>query len=101
MPKIQLIHFQIIVVSQVGNNTFEICRKIIDDIVIVDDNEIINSIFDIFNDIRIIPEPAGALATAGINKYIKNNNIKNKTFVSLISGSNIDIKKLNIILKNI
>lgn len=42
---------------------------------------------------RVILEPAGALAVAGLKKYIEENNISGKTFVAITSGANMDFNR--------
>ena len=39
-------------------------------------------------------EPAGALSIAGMKKFITNNNIKNKTILSINSGANLNFDRL-------
>lgn len=85
-------------VSEVGNLTFDIVNNYVDDIIIVDKDCIKSTIIEIFNDIRVIPEPAGCLSTAGMIKYVNENKIKNKNIINIISGANIDINKLTYIL---
>ncbi|NDI21322.1 MAG: threonine ammonia-lyase, biosynthetic, partial [Burkholderiaceae bacterium] len=46
-------------VKQVGKETFKICQRVIDDIVLVDTDEICAAINDVFTDTRSILEPAG------------------------------------------
>jgi len=83
-----------VAVKKIGNLTFELSKKNVDDCILVSTDEICASIKDIYDDIRAIAEPAGALSTAGIKKYIYKNNIKNKTFVSILCGANINFHRL-------
>jgi len=50
-------------------------------------------------DTRSVPEPSGALGVAGAKKYIQQNNLigKNKRFVSVVSGANINFSRLRFI----
>lgn len=50
-------------------------------------------------DTRSAPEPSGALAVAGMKKYIRENHLfgKNKRFVSLVSGANLNFSRLRFI----
>ena len=59
-------------VKLVGKETFKICQRVVDDIVLVDTDEICAAINDVFTDTRSILEPAGALAIAGA-KYTFSN----------------------------
>ena len=53
-------------VKLVGEETFRICRDLLDDIITVDTDAICGALKDIFDDTRSICEPAGALALAGL-----------------------------------
>lgn len=48
---------------------------------------------------RSITEPAGALALAGLKRYIANNNLigANKRFVAVISGANMNFGRLRFV----
>ena len=46
---------------------------------------------------RVILEPAGALAVAGLKKYIEENNISGYTFVAITSGANMDFNRLRVV----
>src|SRR5688572_26638125 len=54
-----------VAVKQVGKETFRLCRDLVDDIVLVDTDEMCAAIKDVFQDTRVVLEPAGALAVAG------------------------------------
>ena len=85
-------------VKEVGDITFEICKKHVDDIILVDIDEICLSIQDIYQETRVIVEPAGALSLAGLKKYCKINDLLNKNLVSVISGANMDFKKISFVI---
>ncbi len=61
-----------VAVREVGERTFDIARDVIDDVVLVDIDAICSAIKDIFQATRSIVEPAGALAVAGMKKYVRN-----------------------------
>ena len=46
-----------------------------------------------FNDTRCVLEPAGALAIAGMVKYIKENKTEGCTYVAISSGANMDFDR--------
>ena len=50
-----------------------------------------------FNDTRCVLEPAGALAIAGMVKYIKENKVEGSTFVAISSGANMDFDRLRFV----
>jgi threonine dehydratase len=57
-------------VRQLGAETFRVCNDLVDDIVVVSDDEICAAVRDAFEDTRAVLEPAGALAIAGLKKYV-------------------------------
>lgn len=60
-------------VRMVGKETFRLCQKYVDDFVLVSNDEICAAIKDAFNDTRSILEASGALALAGLKKYLGSN----------------------------
>ena len=83
-----------VAVRRVGDETFRLCRDLVDDIVIVDTDQICAGIRDIFEDTRSIVEPAGALAVAGAKKYLADTGLQNETFVVINSGANVNFDRL-------
>lgn len=83
-----------VAVRRVGDETFRLCRELVDDIVTVDTDQICAGIRDIFEDTRSIVEPAGALAVAGAKKYLADSGIQNETFVAINSGANVNFDRL-------
>ncbi|MBU2822872.1 threonine ammonia-lyase, biosynthetic, partial [Acidithiobacillus ferrooxidans] len=57
-----------VAVRQVGEHTFALCRKYVDEIVRVTNDEICAAIKDVFDETRSVMEPAGALALAGLKR---------------------------------
>src|SRR5262245_54411733 len=66
-------------VRQVGEETFKLCRKFVDEIVLVDTDAICAAIKDVFADTRSILEPAGALAIAGMKAYAAREKLTGQT----------------------
>jgi threonine dehydratase len=83
-----------VAVKRVGEETFELARKHVDEMLLVSTDQICAAIQDIFEDTRAIAEPAGALAVAGMRKYIARENLKGKTFVAIQSGANLNFDRL-------
>ena len=83
-----------VAVKQVGEEPFRIAQTCVDDMVLVSTDEICAAIKDIFDDTRSITEPAGALAVAGMKKYVEDKNIKDKRLVAIDSGANINFDRL-------
>lgn len=83
-----------VAVRQVGEETFKVAQHCVDEMMLVNADEICAAIKDIFDDTRTVTEPAGALAVAGVKKYIKENKLSNCTFVAINSGANINFDRL-------
>ncbi len=84
-------------VAIIGKETFKILRQTIDGVITVTTDEICAAIKDIFDDTRSIAEPAGALALAGLKKYIETQNVKNQTLLAIDSGANTNFDRLRYI----
>lgn len=84
-------------VRTVGKETFRVCSALVDDMVTVSNDEVCAAIKDVFNDTRVIQEPAGALAVAGVKKFIERTGSRDCTFVATTSGSNIDFDRLRFV----
>ena len=83
-----------VAVKQVGEETFNLCKKYLDDIVCVSTDEICAAIKDVFEDTRTVLEPAGALGVAGVKKYIAENDWQGKDIAVTASGANMNFDRL-------
>lgn len=83
-----------VAVKRIGDETFRLCQKYIDDIVTVDSDEICAAMKDLFEDVRAVSEPAGALALAGMKKYIQQHNITGERLAHVLSGANVNFHGL-------
>ncbi|KPK84893.1 MAG: threonine dehydratase [Deltaproteobacteria bacterium SM23_61] len=83
-----------VAVRQVGEETFRLCRKFVDEIVVVTNDEICAAIKDIFEDRRSVLEPAGALAFAGLKRYVEQGRVRNQHLVAIASGANVNFDRL-------
>ena len=83
-----------VAVRQIGRETFRIAKQTVDEVITVTTDEICAAIKDIFDDTRSITEPAGALAIAGIKKYIERNKAKQQTLIAINSGANMNFDRL-------
>ena len=86
-----------VAVKQVGQETFRLCRKLVDEIILVDTDTACAALKDVFEDTRSILEPAGALAIAGAKLYVARENLKNETLVAITSGANMNFDRLRFI----
>lgn len=81
-------------VQQIGEEPFRIAKDLVDECVLVSTDEMCAAIKDIFEDTRTMTEPAGALAIAGVKKYIAKNQCSNQTLIAINSGANINFDRL-------
>ncbi len=81
-------------VKLVGEETFRLCRDLLDEIITVDTDAVCSALKDIFDDTRSICEPSGALALAGLKAYIARNDLENQTLVAVCSGANMNFHRL-------
>ncbi|MDO4735475.1 MAG: threonine ammonia-lyase IlvA [Bacteroidia bacterium] len=78
-------------VKKVGNYTYNICKEVLDDIVVVPEGAVCTTILELYNKSAIVVEPAGALSITALRFYA--DKIKGKNVVCIISGSNNDIAR--------
>ncbi len=83
-----------VAVKQVGEETFRLCRKLVDEVILVSTDAICAAIKDVFEDTRSILEPAGALSVAGAKLYAEREKLKDKTLVAIASGANMNFDRL-------
>ncbi|HEX5514214.1 MAG TPA: threonine ammonia-lyase, biosynthetic [Gammaproteobacteria bacterium] len=83
-----------VAVRQIGKETFRLCRQHVDEVVLVNTDEICAAIKDVFDDTRSIVEPAGALATAGLKKYVEQTGIRGENLIAINSGANMNFSRL-------
>ena len=86
-----------VAVKQVGEETFRLCRRFVDEMVLVDTDEMCAAIKDVFEDTRVVLEPAGALAVAGAKAWVEKHRLKGKTLVAVASGANTNFDRLRFI----
>jgi threonine dehydratase len=83
-----------VAVRRVGEETFALCRGHVDEILLLSTDEICAAIQDVFEDTRSIVEPAGALAVAGLKKYVARERCRGKRLVAINSGANMNFDRL-------
>lgn len=81
-------------VAQIGAYGFEICRHWVDEVITVSNDELCSAIKLIYDDTRSITEPSGALAVAGVRKYVATRGMQGQTLVAVNSGANINFDSL-------
>ena len=83
-----------VAVRLVGEETFRLAQKFVDEIILVSTDEICAAIKDVFEDTRSILEPAGALSVAGLKKYVEREGIRDRELVAIASGANMNFDRL-------
>jgi len=86
-----------VAVREVGQRTFAIAQQTVDEVVRVTNDEACAAIKDIFDDTRSVMEPAGALATAGMRKWVEREGVRGQTLVSVLSGANMNFDRLRFV----
>ncbi len=81
-------------VRQVGKETFRLTRELVDEVLLVDTDSICAAIKDIFDDTRVVAEPAGALAVAGMKQYAQREGLRGAHLAAVLSGANINFDRL-------
>ena len=79
-------------VKKAGAQTYEVCKEILDDIIVVPEGAVCTTIIQMYNKSAIVVEPAGALASAALRFYA--DKIKGKNVACIVSGSNNDITRM-------
>ena len=86
-----------VAVKEVGAETFRICQQLVDEIVLVDTDAICAAIKDVFEDTRSILEPAGALSVAGVKAWCERHDARERTFVAIACGANMNFDRLRFV----
>jgi threonine dehydratase len=90
-----------VAVKRVGKETFRLCRQLVDEMVLADTDEMCAAIKDVFEDTRVVLEPAGALAVAGAKIWVERQRGKKRargmTLVAIASGANTNFDRLRFI----
>jgi len=79
-------------VKKVGDLTFELCKEVLSDMLLVPEGKASTTILQLYNEDAIVAEPAGALSIAALDQYA--DKIKGKKVVCILSGGNNDIDRM-------
>ena len=79
-------------VQEAGSLTYQVCKEVLDDIVVVPEGAVCTTIIQMYNKSAIVVEPAGALSSAALRFYA--DEIKGKNVACIVSGSNNDITRM-------
>ncbi len=83
-----------VAVRRVGEETFALARRYVDEVLLVTTDQICAAIQDVFEDTRAILEPSGALAVAGIKQYMARGTAAGQRLVAICSGANMNFDRL-------
>ena len=83
-----------VAVKKVGEHTFDLVNRFVDDILLVDTDEICAAIKDIYEDNRTIVEPAGALGVAGLKQYVRESGARGELLAAINSGANMNFDRM-------
>ncbi|AUI67090.1 MULTISPECIES: threonine ammonia-lyase, biosynthetic [Glaesserella] len=83
-----------VAVKRIGDETFRLCQQYVDDVVLVDNDEVCAALKDVFENVRAVAEPSGALSLAGLKKYVAQHNLQGKNLACILSGANLNFHTL-------
>ncbi len=83
-----------VAVRQAGEETFRLCQQLLDDVLVADTDAICAAIKDIFEDMRVLAEPAGALSLAGLKAYALTSPRRSGALIAINSGANMNFDRL-------
>jgi threonine dehydratase len=84
-------------VKEVGEETFRLCQRYVDEIIRVDNDQICAAIKDVFEDTRAILEPAGALGVAGAKVWLTREGVADLAVAAVASGANMNFDRLRFV----
>ncbi len=88
-----------VAVREVGVHTFALAKDTVDEIVLVSNDEICAAIKDVFDDTRSILEPAGALAVAGLRRWVEQTGTSGVSLAAILSGANMNFDRLRFVVE--
>ena len=86
-----------VAVRKVGQTTFEMCRELVDEVITVSVDQVCAAVKSIFEEVRAVAEPAGALAVAGAIRYAarhEGDSLPDGDWVAVLSGANVNFDRL-------
>jgi threonine dehydratase len=78
--------------TSLGDKTFPLIKELVKEIITVDDPAIINALRLVWERLKVIVEPSGAVPLAAILK--EKQKFKNKNVGIIFSGGNVDLEKI-------
>jgi len=87
-----------VAVREVGELCFEIAKDTVDEVVRVTNDQICAAIKDVFDETRVVMEPAGALAVAGMKVWAERESpARERTLAAILSGANMNFDRLRFV----
>ena len=83
--------------SRSARETFRLVRAYVDEMMTVDTDATCAAIKDVFEDTRSILEPAGALSVAGVKAWCERHRAKDRTYVAIACGANMNFDRLRFV----
>lgn len=87
-------------VRRVGDLTFALAQKWVDEMVLVTNDEVCSAIRTIFQERRVLVEPAGAMGLAGLLKWGEKSQTSSSpagALITVLSGANLNFDRLQFI----
>lgn len=83
-------------VAKAGSMTYEIVKDYVDEIITISDEELMDAFLTLLENHKLISENSGLLSLAASKKL----NTKNKKVACIISGGNIDVLSINMLINH-
>lgn len=83
-----------VAVRRAGELPFETVRGLVDDVLLVSTDAICAAVKDVYEDTRVVAEPAGALALAGLQEWVSRTACQDRDLVAIVSGANMNFDRL-------
>jgi threonine dehydratase len=86
-----------VAVAEIGTLTLPIINDVVDEVMCVSENAIATAIVQLIEDARVVVEGAGAIGLAALTKMAASSpeSVKDKSFLIITSGGNLDISALS------
>lgn len=86
-----------VAVRRIGDETYRLCSELLDDVITVSSDEVSAAVKDLFEDLRAISEPSGAVALAGLKRYASEHRLTGERLACVVSGANLNFHQMRYI----
>jgi len=86
-----------VAVRRVGERPFALCRELLDEVITVSVDAVCTAVRLVFEEVRAVPEPAGALSVAGALAWARahpEQTTPDARWVAVVSGANVNFDRL-------